>query len=101
MFWGLEYATVIWEMPISSIVSCNVASTMDLTTFLGMTFLLYSMWMNSLLGLLRTFCGEELVVCGVRQWGRRRFLSNLLLLSRIMCFSTVLFQSLAAWQLNT
>ena len=99
-FLCVEYATVIWEMPSSLMVSCNVASTIDLTVFLGMPFLLYSIWINSLLGLLRTFCGGELVACGVRQWGRRRFLSNLLLLSRIMCFSTVLFQSLAAWQLN-
>ena len=54
---GLEYATVIWEMPSSSIVSCSVVSTIDLTAFLGMSFLLYSMWINSLLGLLEAFCG--------------------------------------------
>ena len=51
MFLGLEYATVIWETPSLSIVSFSVASTMDLTAFFGMSFLLYSMWMNSLLGL--------------------------------------------------
>ena len=67
IFFGLEYATVIWEMPSSSIVSCSVASTIDLTAFLGMSFLLYSMWMNSLLGLLEVFCGAGLVVYGVRQ----------------------------------
>ena len=43
MFWGLEYATVIWETLSSSIVSFSVASTMDLTAFLVMSFLLYSM----------------------------------------------------------
>ena len=64
MFWGLEHATVIWEIPSSSIVSCNVASTMDLTAFLGMSFLRYSMWMSSLLGLPRMFCGGELVAAG-------------------------------------
>ena len=35
MFFGLEYATVIW----------------DLTAFLDQLFLLYSMWMKNLLGL--------------------------------------------------
>ena len=100
IFLGLEYATVIWEMPSSSIVSRSVASTIDLTAFLGMSFLLYSMWMNSLLRLLRMFYGGELVAGGVRQQGKRSFLSNLLLLSRIMRFSTVLFQPLAAWRLN-
>ena len=61
MFFGLEDATVIWETPSSSIVSFGVASTADLTAFLGMSFWLYSIWMNSLLGLLRMFSGEELV----------------------------------------
>ena len=90
MFWGLEYATVIWETLSSSIVSFSVASAMDLTVFLSMSFLLHSMWMNSLLGLPRVFSGGEMVAGGVKQWGRRSFLSNLLLLSRIMRFSTVL-----------
>jgi len=100
MFLGLEYATVIWETLSSSIVSFNVASTMDLTAFLGMSFLLYSMWMNSLLELPKVFSGGALAEGGVKQWGRRSWLSNLLLLSRIMRFSTVLFQPLAAWRLN-
>ena len=85
-FSGLEYATVIWEMPSSSMVSCSVASTMDLIAFLEMSFLLSSMWINGLLGLLRMFCGGELVARKVRQKGRRSFLSNLLFLSRIMRF---------------
>ena len=101
MFLDLEYATVIWETPSSSILSFSVASTMDLTAFFGMLFLLYSMWMNSLLGLLRVFCRVELVAGGVKQWGGRICLSNLLLLSRIMRFSTLLFQPLAAWRLKS
>ena len=74
MFLGLEYATVIWETLSSSIVSFNVASTMDLTAFLGMSFLLCSMLMNSLLGLPRVFSGGQLKAGGVKQWSRRRWL---------------------------
>ena len=69
MFWGLEYATVIRDTLSSSIVTFSVASMMDLTVFLGMSSLLYSMWVNSLLGLLRMFSGGELVADGVKQWG--------------------------------
>ena len=67
MFLGLEYATVIWETPSSSMVTFSVASTMDLSAFLGMPFLLYSIWMISLLELLRMSSGGELVAGGVNQ----------------------------------
>ena len=67
MLLGLEYATVMWETLSSSIMSFNVASKMDLTAFLGVSFLLYSMRMKSLLGLPRVFSGGDLAAGGVKQ----------------------------------
>ena len=68
----LEYATIVWEMLSSSKVLEMVASPIDLTTFLGMPFLLHSLRMNSLLGLARASSGTKLVegvvnrICAIR-----------------------------------
>ena len=70
----------------------------DLTAFLGMSFLLHSMWMKSMLGLDDTSFGR--LIDTAERLGWRDSLSNLLLLFKIMRLSTVLFQPLAAWQLN-
>ena len=85
-------------MPISTKVLERVAFTIDLTAFLGMLFLLHSMWKKSLLGLDDAFSVRLANIAERLGWGD--FFSNLLLLSKIMCLSTVLFQPLVSWRLN-
>ena len=58
---------VVWEMPSSAKMLGRVAFTIDLTAFLGMSFLLYSMGMKSLLGLEDTSF-ERLVDTAGRLW---------------------------------
>ena len=79
-------------------VFVRVPSTKDLIAFLGMTSLLYSMWINSLLGRLKRSSDSEFTG-SVAEWpGKRVFISvsDFMLASMIMYLSTVLFQPLAA-----